>query len=171
MKNLVYLLMFLLLNMPPVLSKTFISEAMDSWIGYHINDVINVWGYPTEEKTIANRHIFIWEKSYACQIPVNYNTNYYYNTASTYAIGGQTISYQYIRTFEVDKNNKIIQWTCEGNWQPKNYAKGKALVNPANDKWAQAILAKKQAKQQEKIAKEQAKQEKRKSKEGKDSKV
>ena len=38
----------------------FMSKALDSWIGYSIDDVIAVWGYPKSEKQIAGRNLIYW---------------------------------------------------------------------------------------------------------------
>ena len=35
--------------------------VMDSWKGSHIDKVIDRWGYPTDEKTVAGHKLYIWK--------------------------------------------------------------------------------------------------------------
>lgn len=44
-------------------SSDAIKELMAPWHGRSINDVIAVWGYPTEEKKIVGRHLIRWQVS------------------------------------------------------------------------------------------------------------
>ncbi len=44
-------------------SSDTIKEFMAAWHGRSINDVIAVWGYPTEEKEIVGRHLIRWQIS------------------------------------------------------------------------------------------------------------
>lgn len=155
----------------PVFAKTanFMEKALGSWVGYNINDLINIWGFPKEEKTIAHRHIYIWNKSWSQYVPQTMNStvspNYFDTTVQTYTSGGYSVKMYCDKTIEVDSKNNIISFTWEGNACPKNYRRGKALVNPMNDEWERERLRKLEEKRVRKLQKEQVKIEKRQTKE------
>ena len=122
-------------------TKEFMKKALSSWEGYSIDDVIAHWGYPHDEKNIANRHLLIWRSSKNIYIPqsstANVNNNYYNTTVNSTTYGGYTQNYYCTKTFEVDDKNMIIGWQWEGNNCPAMYVLGnKQLVNPQNDPWA-----------------------------------
>ena len=142
----------------------FMERALNSWVGYNINDMINSWGFPAEEKTIANRHIYIWNKSWSQYIPQRTNSTvtpgYFNSTVNSYTTGGYTVTWYCNKTIEVDSKNNITSWSWEGNACPKNYNRGKNIVNPANDEWERERLRRLEEKQQQNLQKQIEKQEK-----------
>ena len=44
-------------------TKDTMNRIMDSWIGENIETVIDHWGYPTQEKTIAGKKLYYWINS------------------------------------------------------------------------------------------------------------
>ena len=147
----------------------FMEKALNSWVGYHINDMINSWGFPTDEKTIANRHIYIWNKAWSQYIPQRTNSTvtpgFYNATVNSYTTGGYNINWYCNKTIEVDSKNNITSWSWEGNACPKNYSNGKGLVNPSNDEWERERLRRLEEKRLKKLQKEEEKLEKRQAKE------
>lgn len=163
MKKILVLLILCLFALPVFAGVTeFMEKALNSWIGYNINDIINSWGFPTEEKTIANRHIYIWNKAWSQYIPQRVNSTvtpgYYNANVYSYTTGGYNINWYCNKTIEVDDKNNVISWSWEGNACPKNYSNGKNIVNPANDIWEQERLIKIEEKKQKKIQKAKNKQ-------------
>lgn len=116
-------LLFIIFSSPAFAfgTKKTMEKVMNSWSGEDINTAIEVLGYPTSEKEIANRHLFYWEES---QMQFSGNRSGVY--------GGE---YYCTRIFEVDKNNKIISWEWKGNNCPAAYLTSKKWVNPNNDPW------------------------------------
>lgn len=170
-KNIICTLLFIqFLSIGSVFAKNndFMEKALNSWVGYNINDVIDHWGFPTEEKTIANRHIYIWGKSWSQYVPQTTNSTINrtgcYSTVNSYSYGGYTVNLYRNITFEVNNKNNIISWHWEGNAFPKNYKKGKELVNPKNDEWERERLRKLEEKRIKKEEKAKAKLEKQRAK-------
>ena len=145
-------------------TREFMEKALNSWVGYNINDVISSWGFPTEEKTIANRHIYTWNRAWSQYVPqqthTTFNPNYFNPTANSYTTGGYSVNYYCNKTIEVDDKNNVISWSWEGNACPSGYYYGKKLVNPANDDWEREKLRKAEIKRQNKLLKQQKKEQK-----------
>lgn len=102
-------------------TKSTMEKVMGSWNGENINTVINYWGYPTSEQTIAGRRLYHWlDSSYTV-------------SGNQYGVyGGESTCN---RTFEVDKNNNIIKWQWTGNSCPATYFTSKKWVNPNSNPW------------------------------------
>ena len=118
-------------------AEKFMDKALNTWIGYTLEDAINVWGYPTKEKIIAEKHLIYW--TYREESIRHY---------SYYSSYGEKLYCS--RVFEINNNKQIIGAKHEGNNCPINYVTGKKLVNPQNDPW-------KIEKQNKKILKEERK--------------
>ena len=102
-------------------TKSTMNKIMDSWQNYHVNDVIDIWGYPTSEKIIAGRKLYYWTES-------NFSVS-----GNQYGVyGGENYC---TRILEVDKNDKIIKWEWKGNDCPAAYFTSKKWVNPNNNPW------------------------------------
>lgn len=134
--------LFILISLPAY-SGEFMNKALNSWLGYSIDDVIAVWGYPKSEKQIAGRNLIYWT-----------NNQYQVSGNQYYVSGGETFCN---KIFEVDKKNKIISWQYEGNSCPNFYFTGKDLVNPQNDEWKINKQVKKEARAERKRLKQEAK--------------
>ncbi len=132
-------------------AEAFMKKALNSWIGYSINDVINSWGYPNEEKNIANKHLFYWYTNSTIYVPPSTTStltpNLYNSTITTTTSGGYTVNSSCNKIIEVNKENKVVAWQYNGNSCPSFYFTGKKLVNPQNDEW----LIKKKLKNKNKI--------------------
>ena len=102
-------------------SKSTMEKIMNSWMGEHIDSVIAQWGYPTNEKKLAEHSLFIWDKGNV-MVEDLLGISYTQKPSCT-------------RTFEVDSNNKIIKWNWEGVACPAAYHLGKNWVNPKNNPW------------------------------------
>lgn len=124
MRKLVILSLFLLITSIPanaVGMKSTMNKLMDSWVGEDINSVIDLWGYPSEERNIAGRHLYYW------------NNRESYVSANQYMIlSGENVCN---KIFEVDANNTIIKWQWEGNNCPMTYRGVKKYVNKENNPW------------------------------------
>ena len=90
----------------------FMEKALNSWVGYNINDMINSWGFPTDEKTIANRHIYIWNKAWSQYIPQRTNSTvtpgFYNATVNSYTTGGYNINWYCNKTIEIDADSETL---------------------------------------------------------------
>lgn len=119
------LVIFILTIYPTVASaigtKDTMKRIMDSWIGENLETVIEHWGYPTDEKTIAGKKLYYWTIS---SYSVTGNQSYVYGGEATCS-----------RILEVDKNNNVIKWQWSGNSCPITYFTGKKFVNPNNNPW------------------------------------
>ena len=94
-------------------------SAMESWMGSHLDEVILQWGYPDAEVTIADRHLYYWDRRVSYLFPGT--------TTGTASVIGDTVYYQSVtnppatvygqcrKIFEVDQNNRIINWQYDGN--------------------------------------------------------
>lgn len=108
-------------------SQTNFERALYSWKGENISSFIDVWSYPTEEKTIAGRHLYIWKSPRVRK----YSTYYY-----TYTPTSDSSSYEVYcdKAVEVDSNNIIKNLVYEGYCSMgKNNAM--AMANPKNNYW------------------------------------
>ena len=115
------------------------NTVMDSWKGCDIDQVIERWGYPNEEKTIAGHKLFIWktERTVTSE-PTTTTTPHkdkkgktYYTTSS---YGGGTTLYTTERIIEVDENNKVIKGKYSGNDLPFTFmGVAKEWLNPSYD--------------------------------------
>lgn len=68
-------------------------RIMSSWVGSDINQVIERWGFPNEEKVINGRKIYIWNNSSEIS----------------------ATKWNCTRTLEVDQNNTVKSWEWQGN--------------------------------------------------------
>ena len=115
------------------------TTVMDSWKGCHIDQVIDRWGYPTEEKTIAGHKIFVWkterietDNEYTETKAHKDKKGRTYYTTETY--GGGTQVYTSERILEVDENNRVIKGRWSGNDLPFTFiGKAKDWLNPTYD--------------------------------------
>ena len=139
MKKILFLLFILLFVQTPSFSfgvDSTMTTVIDSWRGCHIDKVIDRWGFPTEEKTIAGHKLYIWRTERTVTTPAETKTtphtdkkgNTYYTT-STY--GGGTEVYTAERTLEVDENNRVIRGQYGGNDLPFTFmGVAKDWLNP-----------------------------------------
>ena len=113
------------------------TTVIDSWKGYHIDKVIDRWGYPNEEKTIAGHKLYVWKTERTVTTSESTTTtphkdkkgNTYYTT-STY--GGDTEIRTTERILEVDDNNIVIRGQYSGNDLPFTFVGvAKDWLNPA----------------------------------------
>jgi len=137
-----YLFTFLLIIFAQICAFGFgidntMSTVMESWRGCHIDQVIDRWGYPTEERVVAGHRIFVWRTE-----RVEYSSGYTqtkehtdkkgrkYYTTDTYG-GGQEL-YVAERILEVDGNNRVIKGSWSGNDLPFTFVGvAKQWLNPA----------------------------------------
>jgi hypothetical protein len=99
-----------------------LEKGMDSLLGQPVNSLIAKIGFPTEEKVVAKRKIYVWQIS-STHLSTNTQTSTYsgtvgtkpvYGTATTY--GGTTAMPVSCKlTVEVDSDEKIIYWIGEGS--------------------------------------------------------
>ena len=112
------------------------SVVMDSWKGCHIDKVIDRWGYPTDEKTVAGHKLYIWKTERTVTTSESTTTKAHkdskgrtYYTTDTY--GGNTEIYTSERILEVDDNNIVIRGKWSGNDLPFTFVGiAKNWLNP-----------------------------------------
>ncbi len=132
---LLLILLFLPLNAEAFGINKTMRAIMRSWVGESIGSVINYWGYPDYEKTIAGRKLYYWDWSYYVKNPTytDARANTYGNTvhinATTYG-GGSRIVYCN-RVLETDSEGTITSWNWSGNNCPYTKVRlYKQWVNP-----------------------------------------
>lgn len=112
------------------------TTVMDSWKGYNIDNVIDRWGYPTEEKTIAGRKLYVWKTERTVTTSGHTTTTphtdkkgrTYYTTSTS---GGGTEVYTTERILEVDENNIVVRGKYSGNDLPFTFVGiAKDWLNP-----------------------------------------
>lgn len=126
MKRYIILILTILLVQPmsfAVGTKSTMNKVMNSWSGEHIDLVIAKWGYPTKENIVAGHKLYIWDSGSAITE----------NSWGTALLEQQSCT----RTFEVDDNNRIINWQWAGVNSPALYFTSKKWVNPNNNPWKQ----------------------------------
>ncbi len=142
MKKFLSILFLLLISAAPSFAfgvDSTMSVVMDSWKGCHIDKVIDRWGYPTEEKTVAGHKLYIWKTERTVTTSESTTTKPHtdkkgrtYYTTETY--GGNTEVYTTERTVEVDDNNIVIRGRWGGNDLPFTFMGiAKDWMNPAYD--------------------------------------
>ena len=113
--------------------------VMDSWKGSHIDKVIDRWGYPTDEKTVAGHKIYIWKTERTVTSSEHTETKAHtdkkgrtYYTTDTY--GGDTEVYTAERIIEVDDKNIVVRGRWSGNDLPFTFmGVAKDWLNPDYD--------------------------------------
>ena len=139
MKKILSILFIILCTSASVLAfgvDSTMKTVMDSWKGCHIDKVIDRWGYPTEEKTVAGHKLYIWKTERTVTTSASTTTKPHtdkkgrtYYTTSTY--GGNTEIYTTERTIEVDENNLVVRGTYGGNDLPFTFmGVAKDWLNP-----------------------------------------
>ena len=127
------ILIYLLLLMPNVFAwEAYLDKCIKSWIGYPVNDLIQQWGYPDEEKTIAGKKLYIWmEYDYTNSINaggVTFSQVDKKGNETSLSFGGETIAEFCKKTIEVDDNNIVVGGQWKGNSCPLIYS-NKKLMN------------------------------------------
>ena len=99
-----------------------LGKGMDALLGQPVNRLIDRIGFPSEEKVVAKRKIYVWQIS-STHLSTNTQTSTYsgtvgtkpiYGTATTY--GGTTAMPVSCKlTVEVDSDENIIYWIGEGS--------------------------------------------------------
>ena len=140
MKKIIISLLLVILLMPLSAEafgiKKTMRAIMRSWVGESIDSVINSWGYPDYEKTIAGRHLYYWDWSYYVGNPgyINAQAHTYGNTTNinAYTCGGGTRNVYCNRVLEVDDKGIVKSWEWSGNNCPYTKARlYKRWVNPS----------------------------------------
>ena len=75
---------------------------MTSWKDSHISEVIDQWGYPSRQQTIAGKKLYLWEESVTALY-----------TLTPGSISGGTWTCK--RILEVNDEEKVISWQWSGN--------------------------------------------------------
>jgi len=129
-------------------SEPFMDKALSSWIGYPLKSIINAWGYPDSQQTIAGQNIYIWEERSTMR-ESTYERSYVKTDkkgrtyVDSYTSGGGTTDFYCRKIIEVDAKDNITGYKYKGNACPAAYYfVGKKLVNPDNDEWKQRKLEK-----------------------------
>jgi len=139
MKKFLSIIFLLIITAIPVFAfgvDSTMSTVMNSWMGCHIDRVIDRWGYPTDEKTIAGHKLYIWKTERVVNNEAYTTTKEHtdskgrtYYTTETY--GGDKQIYTSERIIEVDSNNIVINGKWSGNDLPFTFVGvAKQWLNP-----------------------------------------
>ena len=112
------------------------ATVMESWKGSYIDKVIDRWGYPTDEKTVAGHKIYIWKTERTVTTsesttmkPHTDKKGRTYYTSQTY--GGNTEVYTAERIIEVNDENIVVRGRWSGNDLPFTFmGVAKDWLNP-----------------------------------------
>ena len=113
------------------------ATVMDSWKSCHIDKVIDRWGYPTDERTIAGHKLYIWKTERTVtndgystiKEHTDSNGKTYYTTETT---NSSTKIRSTERILEVDENNIVIKGRWSGNDLPFTFVGiAKEWLNPS----------------------------------------
>lgn len=93
---------------------------MASWKGAHIDQVIQQWGYPHEERVIAGKRLYVWNKTRSFTMPAvstgqatgTVVGNSVYVSGSSTTTGGGTSLFSCTRIVEVNAQGRVVgtQW-------------------------------------------------------------
>lgn len=133
----IFLICLLLFSVSAYAWDSYLDKCIKSWIGYPLDNLIQQWGYPDEEKNIAGKNLYIW-------IDYDYDTNTNIGGISisstdkkghetVLSFGGEAAVEYCKKTIEVDNNNIITNGFWKGNNCPLLYG-GKKLMNQRNKK-------------------------------------
>lgn len=134
----IILISLLLVPLNAYAFESFMDKCIKSWVGYPLDSVINKWGYPNYDRTIAGKKLYVWE---TYDEDIDYRGGFTIaatdkkGNETSFTSGGVPKLEYCIKTLEVDKNNIIINGHWEGNDCPKFYLIGKKFVNPQNNEW------------------------------------
>ena len=93
-------------------------KALDSWIGYNIDDAVEKLGYDVNQKNVNGKNVYTWV----------------YTSGAAYYVGQNPVaSRACIISLIVDDTGKITNWQYKGDFCAFNYLAAKKYVNPQND--------------------------------------
>lgn len=89
------------------------TNAVSSWVGHDVNELVQSWGYPQQTLTAPNGNtVYVYSS-------VDYGQNGVYTTpelgVGTWAMGGQRTEWYCNTFFEVGANKKVVNWRWDGN--------------------------------------------------------
>lgn len=102
-------------------------QVCQSWMGHNINELIRAWGYPPQRtnnmpngNTVYTYHKSATERTPVVTLPGTTTYNKIYDTVYKHeglgmSVGGDTVTYYCITSFETDPNGTIVFWRFEGN--------------------------------------------------------
>ena len=99
-----------------------LGKGMDALLGQPVNRLIDRIGFPSEEKVVAKRKIYVWQIS-STHLSTNTQTSTYSGTVGTKPIYGTATTYGGTTAMpvscklnvEVDSDENIIYWIGEGS--------------------------------------------------------
>lgn len=109
---------------PGCASTALMNGIMQSWQGTYIDEVIQRWGYPDEERVIAGKRLLYWDRSVQLALPATATTQGTLirtgpGTASysgqTSVTGGGSSTWSCIRILEIDASSRVVGWQWGGN--------------------------------------------------------
>ena len=112
--------------------REIMDTIMSSWYGESIDSVINKWGYPTDEKSIAGKKLIIWSEGTEHSVDTWGDSD-----KDGWSWGTATVKDEEVctRTFEVDEHNKVVRGQWKGESCPMTQFGGKKWINPRNNPW------------------------------------
>lgn len=90
----------------------FMEGVLSSWNNSHIDEVVERWGYPDDERKVAGRQIYVWDYRVSYSMPSTYTAT---SETTGFVSGGGTLSGLCRRILEVNEENIVIKWNYSGN--------------------------------------------------------
>ena len=92
------------------------NRVITSWQGATLDEVVQAWGYPSGEKTIAGHHLYSWDEYHGASA-----SGGFWPGAQKW--GGVSVHDEYCtRILEVGGDNRIIGGQWEGTDCPKLFS-------------------------------------------------
>lgn len=126
MKHKIYLIIMLCFFFCSCVAQNNYKQVCQSWVGHDINDLIRAWGYPQRTNTMPNGNmVYTYHKSNTETDPVftlpgqtTYNkvgNTVYKREGMGMTVGGDTVTYYCVTSFETTPSGSIVFWRYEGN--------------------------------------------------------
>ena len=98
-------------------------RIMSSWKGASLDEVMRQWGYPHEERVIAGKRLYIWNRQTTTALPAIASStgtstlvgNTVFHSGTTTVAGGGTSGWNCTRILEVNAQNRVVGWQWDGN--------------------------------------------------------
>ena len=99
-------------------------EAMNSWIGHNVNQLITSWGPPEASVQLPGGNIiYTWTSRGSYRMPTQTTTtgsanvvgSSVYGSATSTTTGGQTLNFWCQKSFTVSQTGRILSYNWQGN--------------------------------------------------------
>lgn len=98
-------------------------DIMASWQGAETSEVITQWGYPDEQREVAGRKLYVWNRDVQMSMPATGTTtgtanvigNSVFYSGTTNIYGGGVTNWSCQRILEVNEAERVVGGQWRGN--------------------------------------------------------